>query len=194
MTWPLGPISDGVVMLRAPTSGDIDAVFEAAAESVVDIYPWMEWCHPGYQRHETAAWIEEGNPKQRADGGAPFLVIGVDDGRVLGGAGVNHVNRIHKCANLGYWTRSTATGQGLAVRTARLAAISALRDARLSRVEIVMDMRNEQSRRVAEKLGAVRESTARHRLWAHDAAHDAYVYSLTRDDLPMLLAAAGLGE
>ncbi len=193
MTGPARPsLSDGVVTIRPIESADVDGVFEAAAESIADISPWMEWSHPGYDRSETAEWIEA-QPALRARGDMPMLVVGAGDGAVLGSAGVNDVDAVHRSCNVGYWIRTSAAGRGFAVRAARLSVIYALTDMDLVRAEIVVDLANARSVRVAEKLGAAHEGIARHRLYHHGAAHDAHVFSLTRDDLDRLCTEAGLG-
>lgn len=184
-------LSDGVVTIRPYEPGDVDGVFEAAAESIEDISPWMEWSHPGYDRSETVEWVEA-QPALRARGDMPMLVVDAATGAVLGSAGVNDVDRVHRSCNVGYWIRTSAAGRGLAVRAARLSVIHALDDMGLVRAEIVVDVANARSARVAEKLGAVHEGVARHRLHHHGAAHDAHVFSLTLDDLPRLCSEAGL--
>ena len=35
--------------------------------------------------------------------------------RFLGGCGINHISRVHRFGNLGYWVRTSATGRGIAV-------------------------------------------------------------------------------
>ncbi len=185
-------LSDGVVTIRPYEATDVDGLFEAAAESIADISPWMEWSHPGYDRSETAEWVEA-QPALRTRGDMPMIVIDAADGAVLGSAGINDVDPVHRSCNVGYWIRTSAAGRGLAVRAARLSVIYALADRDLVRAEIVVDVTNTRSTRVAEKLGAVHEGIARHRLYHHGAAHDAHVYSLTRDDLDRLRAEAGLG-
>ena len=55
-------------------------------------------------------------------------------GSLLGGCGLNGVNRINRFANLGYWVRSTETGRGIA--TAATRALSELGVGELGRAVI----------------------------------------------------------
>jgi hypothetical protein len=47
-------LSDGVIRVRSPRLSDVDALHEAALESVREISPWMDWCRPDLPREEIA--------------------------------------------------------------------------------------------------------------------------------------------
>lgn len=183
-------LSDGIIRVRPYTLSDVDAAYEAAAESVDDIYPWMEWCHPGLARSETLEFVSRQDYEPEGDW--PMLIEDAVTGDFYGSAGFNFVHPIHRSANLGYWIRSSAAGRGYAARGSRLSAIVGLRDRQLSRMEVVVAVDNERSMRVAEKIGAFREGMARDRLFLHGEARDAVVYSLTQSDLPALIREAGV--
>lgn len=55
-----------------------------------------------------------------------------------------------KCANLGYWVRTSATGSGVAPIAVRQAATRAFSTTELHRLEIVVAVKNVRSIRVAE--------------------------------------------
>ncbi|MGQ0548100.1 MAG: GNAT family N-acetyltransferase [Armatimonadota bacterium] len=38
--------------------GDAEQLWEAIAESTGQMFPWMDWCHPGYSLDDSRAWIE----------------------------------------------------------------------------------------------------------------------------------------
>jgi ribosomal-protein-serine acetyltransferase len=109
-------------------------------------------------------------------------VFDADSGNYLGGVGLNFVNRIHQCANLGYWVRTSQTGRGVAARAARLAARFALERLGFQRVEILAAVGNHASQRVAEKAGATLEGVLRKRLLVNGEPHDAVLYSLVAED------------
>jgi RimJ/RimL family protein N-acetyltransferase len=102
---------------------------------------------------------------------------------LLGGVGLNFINRVHQFANLGYWTRTSASGKGIASQAARLVALFGLEQLGLQRIEIVAALPNLASQRVAEKIGAVREGVLRKRLRIRGEAEDAILFSLVREDL-----------
>ena len=108
-----------------------------------------------------------------------FAVVGPND-EFLGGCGVNHINSIHRFANLGYWVRNSATGRGVARAAVREMAEFVFQNTDLVRLEIVCAVENRRSQRVAEAVGAVREGILRSRLLLHGKAVDAVMYSLVR--------------
>ncbi len=189
-------LTDGVVALRYYRPGDVAAVFEAVDESRTEIGAWMDWCHADYGLDDTETWVAS-QPELRALGDHPMVIVDAGTDRVLGSSGLNQVNTIHGFANLGYWVRTSAAGNGVASRAARLVAIAGLSALGLRRIEIVTDVSNAPSIRVAEKIGAHCEGIARQRLRHGGEHHDAYMFSLVTEDLDRLIeeaTAGGTGE
>jgi RimJ/RimL family protein N-acetyltransferase len=159
-----------------------DALYEAARESISTVGRWLPWCHPGYRREDAIRWIER--CRSAAEGGEP-CAFGVFDGNgmLLGGVGLNRFDNQHRSANLGYWVRTQAQGQGVAARATRRLAAFGFEALGLCRIEIVAAVENLASRRCAEKAGARFEGIARHRLMIDGTPVDAAVYSLLPVDL-----------
>src|SRR5690606_4798237 len=89
---------------------DAPAVFRAVDESRVEISRWMDWCRPTYALADAEEWIRS-TLRGREDGSS--FQFGIFDGRrFLGACGLNHVDEAAGVANLGYWVRTAATGQG----------------------------------------------------------------------------------
>jgi RimJ/RimL family protein N-acetyltransferase len=103
------------------------------------------------------------------------LVEAVDDGRFLGGCGLQIRSGPDRRANLGYWVRPSATGQGVGPAAVRLIVGFGLGELGLTRLELVIDVENARSLRVAEKVGAVREGLLRKRLLGKDAVMYSFV-------------------
>src|SRR5215208_3117020 len=106
-----------------------------------------------------------------------FQVIEVSTNQVVGGVFLNHVVRPHQMANLGYWVRTSRSGEGIATEATKQAARYGFERLGFQRLEIVVEMGNLPSLRVAEKTGSVREGLLRNRLNLHAAACDAYMHS-----------------
>lgn len=182
-------LTDGVVTLRPFQAGDTDAVFEAVDESRTALGRWMDWCHPGYAMTDAQDWIDR-QPGLREKGDLPLAICDAATGRLLGASGLDDIHPVHRFANLGYWVRTSEIGAGVATRAARLAAIAGLDLLGLPRIEIVVEVGNHASRRVAEKVGASLEAVGRHRLARGDGPRDAFMFSLVVDDLERLRAEA----
>jgi ribosomal-protein-serine acetyltransferase len=163
--------------IRFYQPGDANGLWEAARESVAEVYPWLPWCHAGYSLGEAAEWAR--SRAQLAAERQEFSFAIVDaDGRFLGGCGLNQLNGVHRFCNLGYWVRTSATGHGVATEAVRLLSEFAFHETDLVRLEIVCAVANARSQRVAERAGAQREGILRNRLTLHSGPVDAIMYSL----------------
>jgi RimJ/RimL family protein N-acetyltransferase len=174
---------DDRVRLRPYAQSDVAALVEAARESVAEAYPWLPWCHPSYGVEDALDWIGAREDQWALDRDYSFVVEDVVTARFLGGVGLNQIDRLHRRANLGYWTRTSACGRGIATRATRLAARFGFAELGLVRLEILASVDNRASQRVAERAGAVREGVLRSRLVMHGRVQDAIVFSLVPADL-----------
>ena len=165
--------------IRPYTRSDVESLYEAIAESVREISPWLPWCHAGYSMDESRTWIEHCLAAWEQQAEYNFAIVSAA-GRILGGCGLNQLRKEHRIANLGYWVRTSAAGGGVAPRAVRKLAAFAFRQTELARLEIVVDLNNARSQRVAEKVGALREGICHDRLYAYGASHDAMIYALLR--------------
>jgi RimJ/RimL family protein N-acetyltransferase len=175
--------TDGRITIRPYQFSDIDELLAASRESTREVYPWLEWCKPSYSVQDTEAWIRYQQEMWAARSEYNFIIIDTDTRAILGGIGLNHIQPIDRLANLGYWVRTGQTGKGIATAAVRLVAGFAFKETTLLRLEIVVNVANHASQRVAEKAGAHKEGILRNRIFMHGASHDAVLYSLIAEDL-----------
>jgi len=168
--------------LRPVCLEDADTVYTSIRESIEPLARWMDWCHTGYAREDSDAWIAATRSAWEAGGAYEFLVF-ERSGRHVGAVGLNQFNRENNGANLGYWVRRSSQRQGFAVEAVRRIVRFAFEEARFQRVEIVAAVDNVASRRVAERAGATLECVARNRLLLHGVPIAAAVHSFVPDDL-----------
>jgi RimJ/RimL family protein N-acetyltransferase len=102
-------------------------------------------------------------------------------GDLLGTCGLNGISELNRYGNLGYWVRSDRAGHGIATTATKLIRRYGHDVAELHRIEVVMSVRNEASRRVAEKAGAHYEGRLRGCLRLHGEFHDAHCWSFIAD-------------
>ncbi|HEX3870643.1 MAG TPA: GNAT family protein [Pirellulales bacterium] len=175
-------LTDDRLVLRPPKLDDVDALYEAARESISTVGRWLPWCHANYQREESIAWINTCRRAWDTSESFPFFIFDAATLRLLGGCSINEIDRPRLRANLGYWVRGADQGRGIATATARLAARFAFQTLGMQRVEIVAAIDNIASQCVAKKLGATREGLLRNRLRIGQSQTDAYGYSLIPGD------------
>lgn len=167
--------------IRGYVEADSTELLEAVKESYTDLAPWMPWAHSAYSEDDSRSWVHATIQGRAANTLFDFAVLDAN-GRYVGGCGVNQIQKAYACANLGYWIRSSAAGQGLAVAAASLVCDWAFHSTDLERLEILVAVGNDRSKRVAEKLGAVFEGRLRHRIPLRGRSFDALVFSVIRTD------------
>ncbi|MFP4228904.1 MAG: GNAT family N-acetyltransferase [Salinivenus sp.] len=174
----------GTVCVRPFRDADIEPLAAAVQASLDDLRPWLPWAHAAYDRAEARTWVES-RPTAWANGEAySFAIVHARTDRFLGGVGINRIDGPNRVGNLGYWVRTEATGRGVATTAACLAATIGVEEIGLRRLDILVPVENEASRRVAEKIGATAEGTLRNRLRVGGTAHDAVLYGLLPEALP----------
>ncbi len=169
--------------IRRYRDSDVQAFFEAARESTREVHPWLPWCRPDFSVDDAARWVSSREEAWRVETEKSVVLCDLESDGFVGGAGLNRIDRGHRVANLGYWVRTTWTGRGAATAAIRLCAGYAFEELELERVEIVVVLENEASKRVAEKAGAVFEGMLRKKLRIRDESRDSAMYSLVRGDL-----------
>lgn len=179
-----GGIRDGPTRVRTYRDDDVEPMLAAVIESVAEVQPWLPWCHPGYTRSESERWVSTRLAAWLRFEELSFVIVDEASGRFLGSCGLNQLNANYRMANLGYWIRTGDRGLGHTARAAKLVARYGFEAVGLQRIEIVADVDNRPSQRVAEKAGALREGRLRRRIFAHGRASDAFMYSLVREDVP----------
>ncbi len=98
--------------LRPVCLEDAETVYASIRESIEPLARWMDWCHAGYAREDSDAWIASTRSAWEAGGAYEFLVF-ERSGRHVGAVGLNQFNRENNGANLGYWVRLVEPAAGL---------------------------------------------------------------------------------
>lgn len=171
------------ITLRPFSPDDAEALHAAVQESLEQVTPWLTNLSADltvadirrFAAHTLTEW-DEGTAYHH-------VIAAAADGRVLGGIGLTQINRLHMFGNIYYWVRTSAAGRGVASAAVRQLAQFAFTTLGVKRLEIVMAVGNEASRKAAAKAGATYEGRLRNRLQMHNVWHDAYMYSLVPADV-----------
>ena len=51
-------LTSGSILVRPYQLGDVDTMYEAIPESIVELSIWIPWFHPSYSKEDSRAWIE----------------------------------------------------------------------------------------------------------------------------------------
>ncbi|MDN0083680.1 GNAT family protein [Crenobacter sp. SG2305] len=174
---------DDELEVRMLVLSDAPSLFEAVRASRTEIGEWESWCTPEYRLEHSFTYLLTSATNRRVGLDYDYGLIDRANGKVIGCVAINQINRVHQFANLGYWVHSDYTGRGLAGRAAWALARFGFAELGLFRLEIVVELGNSRSRRVAEKLGAKLEGVGRWRLNYRGEPCDAWLFSLLPGDV-----------
>jgi RimJ/RimL family protein N-acetyltransferase len=145
---PDPPLTDGVVVLRPFEDGDIDAVFEACQDPLVQQFipiprPYRREDAQEYVHRTKRDWVD--NTK------AAFAIVAADARDELLGA-IN-VAVVGSAGNSGYWVTPEARGRGVATRALRLLTDWAFGSVGLGVIILEIRPENVGSMQVAARAG-----------------------------------------
>jgi len=171
------------LMARAIQPGDGVALYEAVAESRVQLYPFvrigLDVIAPAdAEKLCREAWAAFQRREQFR-----FGLWSASDGRLVGMISLHYGDWSVPRFEIGCWVRAGRAGQGYATEATRGIINYGFETLGLTRLEIRFDHRNTPSQRIAERLGF----TAEARLRAHQRALDGVlvnevVYALLREE------------
>ena len=118
----------------------------------------------------------------REDGSAEAFAAVDPDGRFVGLALAPEIDREAGEVELGYIVHPAARGRGLATEMLRLLTRWALDDLGAHRIELIINVENAASERVAERCGYTREGVARSIHLKQDIRTDAAIWSRLPSD------------
>jgi ribosomal-protein-serine acetyltransferase len=180
--FPFVKLTDDTITLRPFEFGEENALHTAVHESLSELEPWMSWANEKYSDEVARNFITLTRAHWSSGAMYAFAIADAQTGELLGGCSLSHIHPVYYFCNLGYWVRTSRHGEGLAGRAAKLAARFAFERANLIRVEIVIAVGNEPSKRVAKKIGAHDEGILLSRMVVGKNIYDAHMFSLLPSD------------
>ncbi|MFF4819705.1 GNAT family N-acetyltransferase [Kitasatospora sp. NPDC001309] len=140
-----------VLLRRFRGEADFPELFRVIEESLEHLRPWMPWVAE-HSEAKTAEFLAERPGKWES--GQDFTYAILLDGAIVGACGLfRRADTADHGREIGYWLHPSATGRGIATRTARALADQAFRLPGVDFVEIVHDPANLASGAVPARLG-----------------------------------------
>ena len=173
------------LLLRPPKLDDAEAVIAAIEESRAELERWMEWAPSMRTVDDARRWAQRVIDAWDDPHGEDFTV-GIfrrEDGRYLGAAGYHRARWTVPAAEIGYWLRTSETGNGYMREAVTAMTRVAFGTLGLRRLVITCASTNTRSRRVAEAIGFHLEGTLRNDDRLPDGSlRDTLVFSLIDTD------------
>jgi RimJ/RimL family protein N-acetyltransferase len=175
--------TDGVVTVRPFQKEDAPEIHAAVSESQNETSFWLVDLK-GLSLSDVQEYIASQPEIWNEDQAYNFVILESSSNKILGGCGLNQINRRHRSCALYFWIRTSATRRGFATRAVVLMARFAFDSLGMQRMEIDIEPDNLAGLRVAEKSGAISEGYLRSRFFHHGEPKDAVVFSLVPEDMP----------
>lgn len=178
-----GPRHSPRLELRPFRRRDLDALVDAASDSITDLNRWLPWAHVGYGRRDALVFLRD-SVSAWGEGRAFDFTIRYHDqpGFHVGNVSVWFVSRQSRVGEVGYWIRSSETRTGVATEAAARVLEVAFDELALHRVVLRIAVGNRGSERVAEKLGFTREGLLRQELQINGQWVDHSIWGLLESE------------
>ncbi|MBW4078134.1 MAG: GNAT family N-acetyltransferase [Acidobacteria bacterium] len=176
--------------LRAIPITHVDAAFDAVTESLGEVRHWLWWAQGPLDEDSYRNLVRSQAENFANDVEWRYFIFDRSTTNLVGGCSVDLVSHDRVSANLGYWIRTSLTGQGLATHIAQLMTGAAFEYLpQISSVEISMDVNNVASARIPEKLGFTRLGEFDKAVRAPGHSGRGFIWSMERTDWPRSEAA-----
>lgn len=166
------------LLIRAAQWGDGLPLNEAIAESIDDLRLWMPWAKEVPSADDSEAYVRRSrlNYLERKD--MAYLLFHKQTGQLVGCSGLHRLDWQARCFEIGYWLRTSCTGQGYMTEAVHAITEFAVRELQASRIEVRCDSRNGRSAAVALRCGFMLEGTLRRQMLDTSGdSRDTRVYS-----------------
>ena len=167
-------LHDDPILLRVWREDDAAAVYVACQDP--EMQRWLPVLPRPYTHDDARVFVSG------ALGLGPYQFAVCEHGTVVGSVGLRLAK--HETGHIGYWCAPEARGRGITTRALRRVCRYALDDLHLERLDLMTDIANVASQRVALKVGFQREGVKRSHL-RHPDGHrrDSALFSLLPGEL-----------
>ena len=149
------------LIIRAPRAGDGAAVNAAVRESLPELRPWLPWVQSAPTLEDSEAMVRRKHADFLKREDLMLLLFRKRGGECVGASGLHRINWLIPSFDIGYWQRTSMTGNGYLTEAVNAITAFAFDALSATRVTIHTDDRNHRSARVAERCGFVLEGILR---------------------------------
>lgn len=117
--------------------------------------------------------------EQKAKDNIAYNFSIIYEGRLVGGAGIKIDQHRKFIGEIGYFIDEKYWGKGIATETVKLLEKYCFEELKLKRIEIIMNIDNKASEKVAIKAGYEKEGIMKKSIMTFDKLYDSYLYAKT---------------
>ena len=169
------------LIIRTPRPGDGAELNAAVRESINELRPWMTWADHIPEVSESEMVLCAAYERYKAKTALWMLLFDKKTGMYIGGSGLHICDWNVPAFEIGYWVRTSCSGQGYITEAVNAITKFAFEQLGAYRVCIKMNSLNTKSRMVAERAGFEFEGALRNDARMPDGSlEDTLIYSKIR--------------
>lgn len=149
------------LLLRPPRAGDGPVINAAIQESLPELRLWMPWAYEGQTLEQSETFARESAAKFTLREMLNFMLWRRVDMQFVGMCGMFDFNWSIPSCEIGYWQRTSMSGQGYVTEAVNALTDFAFETLGAQRVQIRLGADNHRSAGVAERAGYTLEGTLR---------------------------------
>lgn len=178
--YPHPSLSDGTILLRPWTEQDLPAVERASNDPYIVATTSVPF---PYAHAAGREWLERQWQRQyeAEEKGLPFCIADSQTDEALGFIGLWLRNLSLGRVHFGYWVVPQARGRRVASSALRLLSGWTLKNLDVVRLELVVELWNVASQRVAERAGFMREGVLHSYVEIDEIYRDVFMYARVAD-------------
>ena len=167
------------LLLRPWSLEDAPALVEACNDP--EIERWLPVIPSPYSEVDAQTYIDQSRESWEKGDSFNFAILDAETGRLAGSISMRA--KRFSTGHIGYWVARETRGRGIASEALRVLCRWAVEALEVQRLELLTDVDNPRSQRVAEKAGFTREGVLRCHAKFREGRRDSVIFSLLPGDL-----------
>ena len=141
---------------------------------------WMPWLDGAKSPSDQLKFIQRCS--ECAAAGTAFHYALLSGGEIVGMVSFNSIEKLNRCATMGYWLAKSQTGRGLMTAAVKVLIDERFQQLELNRIQARVATDNHPSLAVCDRSGLKKEGILRQAEWLYDHFLDITVNSILRTE------------
>jgi ribosomal-protein-serine acetyltransferase len=168
------------LILRLLKEEDAEELFLRNDQNRGHLRQWMPWLDETKSASDTLNFIRRS--LNSATDGTQYHYALLLDGELVGVVAFNNIEKMNRCATIGYWLAKSKMGKGYMTAAVKALIDDGFQHLELNRIQARVATANYPSQAVCDRLGLKKEGVLRQAEWLYDHYVDLTMNSVLRND------------
>jgi ribosomal-protein-serine acetyltransferase len=166
--------------LRLLKEEDTEELFSRNDQNRSHLRQWMPWLDETKSASDTLNFIRRS--LEGATAGTQYHYALLLDGDLIGVVAFNNIEKMNRCATIGYWLAKSKMGRGYMTAAVKALIDEGFQRLQLNRIQARVATANYPSQAVCDRLGLKKEGELRQAEWLYDHYVDLTMNSVLRSE------------